>query len=51
MFVSRGYFVALCMPQLDVPMVLGELEILDTLQKYGLMLGSTYNLDCEFVVD
>ena len=49
-FVSRGYFVTLCRPHSDVPVVLGELGILDTLQKYGLELGSTCNLDCEFVV-
>jgi len=44
--VSRGYFVALCRPHSDVLVVLDELGILGTLQKYGLVLGSTCNLDC-----
>jgi len=50
MFASRGYFVALYRPHSDVLVALGELKIIDTLQKYSLVLGSTCNLDCEFVV-
>ena len=37
-------------PHSDVPMVLGELEILSTLQKRSVVFGSTCNSDCEFVV-
>ena len=47
-FASKRYFVALCRPHSDVPVVLGELRILGTLKKYGLVLGSTCNPDCEF---
>jgi len=50
MFASRGYLVALCRPHSDVPVVLGELEILGTLQKHSVVLGSLCNPDCEFVV-
>jgi len=49
-FVSRGYFAALCRPHSDVPVVLGELGILGTLQKHDLMLGTTCNPDCEVVM-
>ena len=41
--------MALYRPHSDVPVVLGELGILCTLQKYGLVLASTCNPDCEFV--
>ena len=37
-----GYFVALCRPRSDIPVVLGELGILDTLLKHGLVLGSCF---------
>jgi len=50
MFASRGYFAVLCRPHSDVPVVLSELGILGTLQKHSLVLGSTCNLDCKFVV-
>jgi len=49
-FASKGYYVALCRPHSDIPVVLGELGILGTLQKHGLVLDSTCNPDCEFMV-
>ena len=42
--------MALCRPHSDVPVVLGELGILGTLQKHDLMLGTTCNPDCEVVM-
>ena len=40
-FASRNYFVAFSRPHSDVPVALGELGILGTLQKCGLVLAST----------
>jgi len=42
--------VALCRPHSDVSVVIGELGVLGTLQRHGVVLGSTYDPDCEFVV-